>query len=69
MNRRAEGYLGGYEGTLTSDGKPIVGRLYLRVFYRKKGVWCSAKAAIFMAGVISMVAGTVILTWPRRRKL
>ena len=69
MNRRAEGYLGGYEGILTSDGKPIVGRLYLRVFYRKKGVWCSAKAAIFMAGVISMVAGTVILTWPRRRKL
>lgn len=69
MNRRAECYLGGYEGTLISDGKPIVGRLYLRVFYREKRVWCSAKAAIFMAGVISMVAGTVILTWPRRRKL
>ena len=69
MNRRAECYLGGYEGTLISDGKPITGRLYLRVLYREKRVWCSAKAAIFMAGVISMVAGTVILTWPRRRKL
>ena len=69
MNRRAECYLGGYEGTLTSAGKPITGRLYLRVLYRKKRVWCSAKAAIFMAGVISMMAGTVILSWPHRRKL
>ena len=69
MNRRAECYLGGYEGTLISDGKPITGRLYLRVLYREKRVWCSAKAAIFMAGVISMMAGTVILSWPHRRKL
>ena len=69
ITRRAEYYLGGYEGTLTSAGKPITGRLYLRVLYREKRVWCSAKAAIFMAGVISMMAGTVILSWPHRRKL
>lgn len=69
ITRRAEYYLGGYEGTLTSAGKPITGRLYLRVLYREKRVWCSAKAAIFMAGVISMMAGIVILSWPHRRKL